>query len=912
MTFKHPATELFNIVYQLPSGAGACDAGRLKGLAELGLRAVATPSDLEADGLRTLAERCAHAGLKVGAVNTVHAPKAGEGLLTDVVLSALRAAGEIGAAMVRVETPALNGLNERDEVEEALRQLRELEAVLEAADIPEIPVGLEPESGALASMTGARDVFHELDSERLGVSINPAKITTALGGSEPPAGGDHLRFNLRRFLSCYFFSGYRRSAEVAVPCNLWNGDCDFVSVIFKMHFSRGKPPEHIIVEDPAIECLLDGDDRDLFYIRNMLSALAEYSFGHPGLKAGDRNLANVAERVEWGRTELIPDRSFPVASHVVYTLRVTVGPGGVEPGGEIRIQHPHLWKAGAMQTGFPEREGYVSVTASRDDVELMLFPRPYALSELVIGVASGGLREGDALEVLMGDTSAGGPGIVSNKDMVDLAFTVAVRPSAEAELLVTADAPVLRITNGPAARLAVIAPSIVEPGGDMPVVIRAEDGIGYPCVTPGELAYSGRLELGAETAGADAAPRELPDDLAVLTEADAGVTRRTLPGERGIAVSGRVCRILVRDRQSGLAGRSNPVSCRENPERRLYWGEIHSHSTESDGRLPIDFLYRYARDYAALDFASSGDHALANHPEKWETAKEYAARYHQPHRFVTLLGSEFSWPAPYGDRNAYFKTLDVPCLKSRRIEDVWDWVAGHGGMLIPHQLAAPAMAIDWGYHDPRVERLVEVTSCHGNFEKPDVVHGFSPRHGIGKGLLSGGSYYQDALARGYRLGVIGSSDAHDTHTGHTPYGSWRGTPLAAVWAGELTRESIFQAMWDRRCYATSGARIILETTVNGSPLGSEISRAEGSTEPVRVQVSVVGTAEISKVDVIRNNVDVHTVSPESEAVSFEFCDDLHDTPLAREVYYYVRVTQSDGEMAWSSPVWVVLNGVREG
>jgi hypothetical protein len=324
----------------------------------------------------------------------------------------------------------------------------------------------------------------------------------------------------------------------------------------------------------------------------------------------------------------------------------------------------------------------------------------------------------------------------------------------------------------------------------------------------------------------------------------------------------------------------------------------------SDGRLSIDFLYRYARDYAALDFASAGDHGLAGDPSTWDVAKEHAAKYHDTHRFVTLLGSEFSKPSPYGDRNAYFKTLDVPHLASNRMEDVWDWVAENGGMLIPHQLAAPTMPIDWHLHDPRVERLVEIASCHGNFEKPDMPYGFSSRQGMSKESLADGSFYQDALAMGHRLGVIGSSDTHDTRTGHTPYGRWRSSPLAAVWAEELTRESIFQAMWDRRCYATSGARIILEVWVDGAPMGSEITRRASQTGTVRVQASIVGTAELKSVDVVRNNRDVYTLRPESEEATIDFCDDVADAPNRRELYYYIRVTQADGEMAWSSPVWV--------
>ena len=934
--------DLFNITYPLGADCDRYNADRLRRLADLGIRTVAIRFCGDTPQTAALVERSKAAGLAIGVVTAVHGPGAD---FVAVVLDALRAAKRLGASRVRVETSMLDGLETPADVRKALLQLREVDSELKVRDDRGIPVGLEPNAYGSMTAEAARDLFHELDSERLGVSINPSKLgSLAVGAQSSVSPGENLRYNLRRFLACYYFSGYRRKNGRATPCNLWNAEIDFISIVFRLHFSRDVPPDHVIVEDEAVERLLDGDERDRFHIENMLSALSEYTRGHPGLKAGDRNLAHVAERTAWGRAELIPDGAFAVAAHATYAIRLTIGPGGVECGGELRLQQPHLSKGGRMQVSFPDKAGYVSVKvvcqAEANDVgrksappipRLHLFTRPYPLAELVIGVAEGSLQEGDTLTVVMGDTAGGSPGIIANKDLVDLAFTIAVRPSADADLMVMTDAPVLRISSGPAARLAVVAPSIVAPGESIPLTVRADDSVGYPCRASGDFAYAGTVELTGERLGisggrvsvslaeADAGVKRV--DSAVHVQRGEGRSERATVGEPAAAedvarksvppnidARGSSFRIVAVDRETGLSGRSNPICCREAPERRLYWGDIHSHSTESDGRLPIDFLYRYARDYAALDFASSGDHGLAVNPDKWDIAREYAARYNAPHRFVTLLGTEFSKPAPYGDRNAYFKTLDVPPCTSHEMEDIWDWVAEHGGLLIPHQLASPPMAIDWQYHDPRVERLVEIASCHGNFEKPGMPYGVASRHGIRKRLLAEGSFYQDALARGYRLGVVGSSDAHDTHTGHTPYGSWRSSPLAAVWAKELTRESIFQAMWERRCYATSGARIVLETWVNGAPMGSEIEGAASDNAPVRVRVSVVGTAPISAIDIIRNNRDVHTARPESEEAVIDFVDELEDVAEgAMALYYYVRVTQTDGEMAWSSPVWITTS-----
>jgi len=53
--------------------------------------------------------------------------------------------------------------------------------------------------------------------------------------------------------------------------------------------------------------------------------------------------------------------------------------------------------------------------------------------------------------------------------------------------------------------------------------------------------------------------------------------------------------------------------------------------------------------------------------------------------------------------------------------------------------------------------------------------------------------------------------------------------------------------------------------------------------------------------VVRNGGIVYTATPDKAELEFEYVD---TTPPAGDAYYYVRVMQSDGEMAWGSPAWV--------
>jgi hypothetical protein len=168
---------------------------------------------------------------------------------------------------------------------------------------------------------------------------------------------------------------------------------------------------------------------------------------------------------------------------------------------------------------------------------------------------------------------------------------------------------------------------------------------------------------------------------------------------------------------------------------------------------------------------------------------------------------------------------------------------------------------------------------------------------------------QEVLAMGARVGVIAGSDNHDARPGYAGIGDqfsksvadaiWKPSGLAVVWATGLTRQEIFEAWRARRTYGTSGQRILLSFKVNGHWMGEDI--ALGASDPRRLVANVVGTAPVSTVTVVKNNEDVHTWDNPDHGVDLVWED---DSEASTGDFYYVRVTQEDEEMAWSSPVWL--------
>lgn len=378
-------------------------------------------------------------------------------------------------------------------------------------------------------------------------------------------------------------------------------------------------------------------------------------------------------------------------------------------------------------------------------------------------------------------------------------------------------------------------------------------------------------------------------------------------------------RITVTDKSGQKTwGRSNPWMLGNDEGRCLFWGDLHAqseyhvmHSQKKDARQvewakgiscgTPEEVYRYARDVSLLDFVAITDQGAIT-GVGWELLKQNAAQYYNPGEFVTFNAYEAG--SPVGHRNVLFRDgTSEPSEQAAGFsympEFLYKYYEGRKDvMMIPHHVKTWT---DWRYYDPDLEPVMEVYSCWGQSENPSLER-------WDKGMTPGAGAWE-ALRRGYRLGMIASSDNHVGMPGRSyPHDRQVHTPfpggLAAVWATELTREAIFDAIHARRCYGTTGARIILEFLVNDHDMGEEL-RIDDKTAPRKIQVYVRGTDSIAQIEILRNGSVVHVETPDlrkdRETVNLEWED---NTALEDSAFYYVRVRQGDGEMAWSSPIWV--------
>ncbi|MHC4718368.1 MAG: CehA/McbA family metallohydrolase, partial [Planctomycetota bacterium] len=372
-----------------------------------------------------------------------------------------------------------------------------------------------------------------------------------------------------------------------------------------------------------------------------------------------------------------------------------------------------------------------------------------------------------------------------------------------------------------------------------------------------------------------------------------------------------VHRLTVTD-AAGDKAVSNPVRVAATlPKLRHYWGDLHIHTRYQHGSIKAGDEhdnYTYARDVAGLDFAALSEHnARQITPEIWlNKIAAGANRYNKPGRFVTLLGVESG--TYQGHHNYYLRSgnpLDLHDRRERRVgtEAVLDFYVATGTrvLCIPHHTAL-LQPIDWLQADRERRRLLEVYSNHGSSEEPGPWWRAPLYRGSGNrypdsGALAGHTW-RDGLAMGRRIGVIGAGDSHSARPGLTG--------VACVLAPELKREDIWDGMHARRCYATTGQRILMDFAVNRAVMGSEAFIKAGTELTMRVRANACDA--IDRIEVVSDGKVVNVITGRGMDMTATRTLGRFD---GKPRYYYLRLTQTNGYRAWTSPVWVLPAGTPD-
>jgi hypothetical protein len=505
-----------------------------------------------------------------------------------------------------------------------------------------------------------------------------------------------------------------------------------------------------------------------------------------------------------GKASLDPPGPVVAGCFGTWTITFTVGSLGIDEGGTIKLAQRYASDWQTPQFDRPKEPGFTTVGTSGRAKLVPHFDkkghvRPW-MKCLVLDVFDGTLAPGDVVTIVLGDRSHGSPGMRAQTFVESRhEFRILVDPTNACVVGRLPSSPVFPVVAGDAVELVAIVPTQASPGEPIEVFVKGQDEWGNP--TPA------------------------PDDLHLTWEGDGGVRTEgrlltfEAPGAGYALVSA-----------GGLSGRSNPITCHSQPLLfRRYWGDLHAQTETTIGTGSDEEYFTFGRDVARLDFTSHQGNDFQVTDENWRSLQRTVRAFHEDGRLVVFPGYEWSANTfAGGDRNVIYRFEDEPIFRSSHWqvptvpEDarspahpaavLFDRLREHVGVenVIVAAHVGGRYADVKQYHDADLCRLVEVASCWGVFEW----------------LL------WDALEAGQIVGVVCNSDGHKGRPGSEGPGAGEfgiGGGLTCVLARELTRDAVFDALRERRCYGTTGPRMDLSFEIQRQPMGSVID-ADGEVE----------------------------------------------------------------------------------
>lgn len=537
----------------------------------------------------------------------------------------------------------------------------------------------------------------------------------------------------------------------------------------------------------------------------------------------------------------------PLMAGMPGTIQVTytVGAYGIDDGGAIYILRQGVTDWQPIQTTHPSEFGYTTAKSTgnvRLEVETADGIRPYE-NAIRVRIRDGCLKQGDTIQVILGDTSQGSAGLLTQTVAEkNHKIIVAVDPfncNRYEEVHPIAFLPVL---PGAPAKVEIILPSTVKCGEEFWAKVRVIDMYGNACEDFSDevlLEQPEGLELGEKTVS-------------------------FAPEDRGSRFVSVVCneegiyRLTGNQPRYNIQANSNVCIGKKELEYRLFWGDMHGQNIEASGLGSMEDSLWFARNIGMLDFTGWQGNDFEVSDQNWKNVKDALNAKYVPGEFVTFPGYEWSGiTSAGGDHNIYFLNEDEQIHRTSQwvykdgrtytgygreddgsdcypITQLWDVFKGRRDvMAIPH---VGGRAANFDFYNPEMIKVVEIHSHHGIFD-----------------------WFQDeAIKRKMKVGFIATSDDHTSRLGLSyPVGTNSDnfgatfdviSGLTAIYAKELTREGIWEAFQARRCYASTNGRTILDFKVNGHMMGEEIDSTTSNTLSLHVDCA----APVDRVELYRD------------------------------------------------------------
>lgn len=334
-----------------------------------------------------------------------------------------------------------------------------------------------------------------------------------------------------------------------------------------------------------------------------------------------------------------------------------------------------------------------------------------------------------------------------------------------------------------------------------------------------------------------------------------------------------------------------------------YFGQLHSHTSDSDGTGTPTQAYDYARNNAHVDFLALTEHsnyfeaantstATNKTAEKWVNGRNIADQKTVNGEFVGIYAYEMTWSGGPGHMNSFntdgFVSRQSSYYNNKTdnagLQAYYQWLVSeqtNSISMFNHPGKTFGTFADYDYWTPEADERINLIEV-----------------GNGEGAVGSGGYfssyteYSKALDKGWHLAPTNGQDNHK--------GKWgdANTARTVVLASSLTRDDLFEAMNERRVYATEDNNLEIDYRLNGEVMGSILS---ASPEKINVTASI---NDPDSGDVIKSislvtsgGKEIGTQSFSSNQVNYHL-EVNNDYP-----YYYLKLVQEDGDIAVTAPIW---------
>ncbi len=348
----------------------------------------------------------------------------------------------------------------------------------------------------------------------------------------------------------------------------------------------------------------------------------------------------------------------------------------------------------------------------------------------------------------------------------------------------------------------------------------------------------------------------------------------------------------------------------------FYFGNIHAHSGYSDGNkdsvtsgmsTPIeDFLY--AQNSQHIDFYGISEH---NHHS---AGMAHTANYHQgiadanaatTTDFVAMYGME--WGVINNGGHVIIYGYDSLIGWEDGYYDVFNGQYDYAALW--NKINAVPNAFGYLAH-PDFADYNSLFSTTAGVSADNAIVGMAARSGPAFSTNSNysnptsGNYiarYNDALKMGYHLGV---GLDHDTH--YSVFGRQTKGRLVVL-AETLTRDNILDAFRNMRFYSSDDWNCKVNFAINSNVMGSVVTQAGSPT--LSVTVADDDGSETSATIQVFYGVPGSGVNPTvlTTANNTTTLNYTHTIANNTEYYYYLKITQADGDIIWTSPIWYTRN-----